>query len=606
MSMRVFSEDSFKSLAQKLRDFFVTKEEVSAIRGKKLVTKEALQQVLLNIKAGYALKSEVPDAVSGPSAYDEAVKNGYKGTEKEWIASLKGAKGDTGDSAYTIAIKHGYSGTEANWLASLKGATGPQGPKGEKGDAQPMYSIDEKLKEKVNASMWSATLSPETIVTLMAWRREERRGNAAGFKNLFGLSYTSPYDMAKVKLGFTGAQKEFTDIADEFLQEQELCYQIMSAQKTAETAKAQAQNNQIKIQANQTAVSEAKQKAENAQAKANSVDTAVAQANKEIASAKTTINSIQTAVSTLQSFANTKTILNVMYQKMTTLGFASNLKATDTQKMDTFISLLIRYSIDKNSILSDLKNQYSFKGTQEDVDNILGSDAVFIESIKVIVHDKILEASSPYKKAAAKGFNKSAIDAWLTAEASWAMGRNTDLKISGVEDLETIAKANGVAQADIDALNKIIEEDPSEAYLSAYVLFIQSEINKHNQMIEKLGKGIEGPQGPRGVQGKAASIKIGSVALGKDISVTNSGTEQDAILNFVIPSGNDLRGPGPKGDKGDKGDSAYTVAKSNGYTGTEKDWVNDTTAKDIADADIDKLLNTLPAASTAALAKVSK
>lgn len=31
------------------------------------------------------------------TAYALAVKNGFEGTEKEWLASLKGAKGDKGE-----------------------------------------------------------------------------------------------------------------------------------------------------------------------------------------------------------------------------------------------------------------------------------------------------------------------------------------------------------------------------------------------------------------------------------------------------------------------------------------------------------------------------
>lgn len=36
----------------------------------------------------------------------------------------KGTKGDTGDSAYQIAVKEGFSGTEAEWITSLKGKDG--------------------------------------------------------------------------------------------------------------------------------------------------------------------------------------------------------------------------------------------------------------------------------------------------------------------------------------------------------------------------------------------------------------------------------------------------------------------------------------------------
>lgn len=47
-----------------------------------------------------------------------------------------------GDSAYELAVKHGYKGTETQWLESLRGEEGkqgPQGPRGEKGDPGKVY-----------------------------------------------------------------------------------------------------------------------------------------------------------------------------------------------------------------------------------------------------------------------------------------------------------------------------------------------------------------------------------------------------------------------------------------------------------------------------------
>ena len=120
-------------------------------------------------KAGEAL-------VSGMylSAYGIAVSHGYVGTEDDWLASLKGEKGDTGHgldilgayeslSALTTAVTspaggdiyqvgtgdsdktlYLYNGTEWQNIGSYRGekgdkgdtgATGPQGPRGEKGDA---------------------------------------------------------------------------------------------------------------------------------------------------------------------------------------------------------------------------------------------------------------------------------------------------------------------------------------------------------------------------------------------------------------------------------------------------------------------------------------
>ncbi|MEF2293138.1 collagen-like protein [Virgibacillus dokdonensis] len=40
------------------------------------------------------------------------------------VAGSPGEKGDAGKSAYQIAVDNGFKGTEQEWLASLKGAKG--------------------------------------------------------------------------------------------------------------------------------------------------------------------------------------------------------------------------------------------------------------------------------------------------------------------------------------------------------------------------------------------------------------------------------------------------------------------------------------------------
>lgn len=82
------------------------------------------------------------DGENGASAYDIAVKNGFNGTEVQWLESLKGERGETGaqgvagatgsagangKSAYQIAVDNGFNGTEVEWLASLKGEKGDKG-----------------------------------------------------------------------------------------------------------------------------------------------------------------------------------------------------------------------------------------------------------------------------------------------------------------------------------------------------------------------------------------------------------------------------------------------------------------------------------------------
>lgn len=101
----------------------------------------------------------------GKSAYELAVAKGFSGDLDNWLASLRGPQGPQGepgpagkdghdgsdgqqgpagepgqpgkdgDSAYQVAVKNGYQGTESQWLASLRGPEGPQGKQGEPGQA---------------------------------------------------------------------------------------------------------------------------------------------------------------------------------------------------------------------------------------------------------------------------------------------------------------------------------------------------------------------------------------------------------------------------------------------------------------------------------------
>ena len=84
---------------------------------------------------------------NGPSAYDVAVKNGFSGSEVDWVASLKGdtavsqntivekhvetktveqvaVTGPSGKSSYDIWLDLGNVGTPQNYIDSLKGSDG--------------------------------------------------------------------------------------------------------------------------------------------------------------------------------------------------------------------------------------------------------------------------------------------------------------------------------------------------------------------------------------------------------------------------------------------------------------------------------------------------
>lgn len=50
-------------------------------------------------------------------------------------------------------------------------------------------------------------------------------------------------------------------------------------------------------------------------------------------------------------------------------------------------------------------------------------------------------------------------------------------------------------------------------------------------------KGEKGDTGDKGSDGKSATVTIGTVTTGETASVTNTGTESAAVLNFVLPAG---------------------------------------------------------------------
>ena len=69
----------------------------------------------------------------GLSANEIAQEAGFTGTEAEWLASLVGTPGQDGKSAYELAVGLGFEGDEATWILSLKGDKGEPGLKGEDG-----------------------------------------------------------------------------------------------------------------------------------------------------------------------------------------------------------------------------------------------------------------------------------------------------------------------------------------------------------------------------------------------------------------------------------------------------------------------------------------
>lgn len=89
----------------------------------------------------------------GLSAYEVAVKNGYVGTESEWLTSLKGDKGDTGE-------------TGPQGVRGEKGDTGEQGPQGETGSAGPQGEQGESGADGISVTNATVNDAGHLIISL--------------------------------------------------------------------------------------------------------------------------------------------------------------------------------------------------------------------------------------------------------------------------------------------------------------------------------------------------------------------------------------------------------------------------------------------------------
>lgn len=93
------------------------------------------------------------------TAYDIAVRNGFTGTEEEWVKSIKGEPGRDGidlqesGSAYDLWISLGNKGTKEEFLDSLKGIPGNEGDKGDKGDTLKYTELSQAEKEDLKSNI---------------------------------------------------------------------------------------------------------------------------------------------------------------------------------------------------------------------------------------------------------------------------------------------------------------------------------------------------------------------------------------------------------------------------------------------------------------------
>jgi len=193
---------TFSDYTDKLDDFKCSAEKMKDGSGLKILCNGDSIGVVLNGSNGSNGKNGSQgiqgeqgdkglDGANGKSAYEIAKAGGYKGSESEWLESLKGANGVNGKSAYEIAKDGGYTGTEAEWLESLKGANGTNGTNGVNGKSA--YEIAKDGGYTGTEAEWLESLK-----------------GANGTNGTNGVNGKSAYEIAKDG-GYTGTEAEWLE-----------------------------------------------------------------------------------------------------------------------------------------------------------------------------------------------------------------------------------------------------------------------------------------------------------------------------------------------------------------------------------------------------------
>ena len=146
--------------------------------------------------------------------------------------------------------------------------------------------------------------------------------------------------------------------------------------------------------------------------------------------------------------------------------------------------------------------------------------------------------------------NKEDIAAWTNIEFTL---NNFGITVLGRVDAEADIPEGTYEYGDAYLVG---EEEP-------YDIYIFTRNGADGEFINMGPLTIVGPQGPTGEQGPAGTIEIGTVttgAAGSSATVTNTGTSENAILDFTIPRGA-TGATGAQGEQGPQGETGATGAQ---------------------------------------------
>ena len=144
------------------------------------------------------------DKVPGKGLSENDFTDGYKKKVDNLVEGIKG------DSAYQIAVQNGFEGSEKDWLASLKGKDGNQGIQGEKGKSNILTIGTVEKGEEASASITGET--PNQILNLVLPKGNKGEKGDTGEKGstpIKGTDYFTEQEIKEIKNSILSQVNQF-------------------------------------------------------------------------------------------------------------------------------------------------------------------------------------------------------------------------------------------------------------------------------------------------------------------------------------------------------------------------------------------------------------
>ncbi len=494
------------------------------------------------------------DAV-GKSVYDVARENGFTGTEKEFLETLKGADGKNGTngkpgkdgtngadgkdgknglSAYEIAVKNGYNSSEVNWLATLKGADGVNGKDGKDGtngvDGSPGKAATLQIGKVVFSN--ENEFKVENVGTPTDAVLDIVMPSYSSIKQ--GAPGKSAYEAA-VAMGFSGTEKDWLYTLKG--EDGKSAYEIavdngfkgdekgwLSSLRGFDGTSARVKVGDVKI-GDKVAVENV---GTDLDAILNFTFPSSMGSTGEGAQGKDGRSAYEVALD--NGFSGT------VQEWLLSLKGADgkNGKNGEAGKSAYEIAVKNGFSGTEASWLYALKGEDGMNGLpgENGKDGAPGKDGEKgadgkAATIKV---GKVSYGSTP--RVVNVGTETDAVLDFTLPVTDTGSGTGTGTPGKDGRSAYEIALDNGFVGSESAWLESLKGKDGAQGEQGP-----KGERGEQGLPGEKGADGAQGKDGEKGADGKAATVKIGTVTEGDTPSVTNSGTETDAVLNFVLPKG---------------------------------------------------------------------